>query len=328
MSDGTKISWTDATWNPVTGCSVVSPGCTNCYAMGLAGTRLKHHPSREGLTTKVNGNVVWNGDVRFNEGWIEQPLHWRKPRMIFVCAHGDLFHESVPDEWIAKVFGIMAVAGQPFHGAGDGHDIQKSDFDQKVIARWPRLNHGPHIFQTLTKRSERMQMLLHSQSFRKKVANAAYRFAHNRICAGGLSRDVENGVGWPLPNVWLGVSAEDMARAEQRLPNLINTPAAVRFVSYEPALDHVDMTPWLPLIDWVICGSESGRNKRPFNEDWARSLRDQCQATNTAFFYKQKIGPDGKKIERPFLDRRQWLEFPARVASGEGSVSAMENNND
>lgn len=105
MADHSTIEWTDATWQPITGCSIVSPGCTNCYAMRIAGTRLRHHPSREGLTNPSKAGPVWNGKVRFNEQWLLQPLQWKKPRRIFVCAHGDLFHESVPDEWIDKIFG-------------------------------------------------------------------------------------------------------------------------------------------------------------------------------------------------------------------------------
>lgn len=129
MADGTKIEWTDATWNPITGCSVVSPGCTNCYAMKLAGTRLKHHPTREGLTTDSKAGPVWNGKVRFNESMLLDPLKWRRPRMIFVCAHGDLFAENVPDEWIDQVFAVMALAPH-------------------------------HTFQVLTKRPERMRAYL------------------------------------------------------------------------------------------------------------------------------------------------------------------------
>lgn len=107
MADQSKIEWTDATWNPITGCSVISPGCTNCYAMKLAGTRLRHHASREGLTVDSKAGPVWNGQVRFNEKWIDQPIRWSKPRMIFVCAHGDLFHENVPIRWINEVFETM-----------------------------------------------------------------------------------------------------------------------------------------------------------------------------------------------------------------------------
>jgi protein gp37 len=107
MADNSKIEWTDATWNPITGCSIVSPGCRDCYAMQLAGTRLHKHPSRAGLTKVVNGNIVWTGEVRFNEGWLDQPLHWRRSRMIFVCAHGDLFHEGVRWEWLDQIFDVM-----------------------------------------------------------------------------------------------------------------------------------------------------------------------------------------------------------------------------
>ncbi|MCR5855958.1 phage Gp37/Gp68 family protein [Mesorhizobium sp. J428] len=125
MADGTAIEWTDATWNPVTGCQVTSPGCRFCYAMKLAGTRLRNHPSREGLTVETKNGPVWTGAVRFNEGWLDQPLRWTKPRKIFVCAHADLFYDAVPDEWIDRAFAVMALAQQ-------------------------------HTFQVLTKRPDRM----------------------------------------------------------------------------------------------------------------------------------------------------------------------------
>ena len=126
MADKSLIEWTEATWNPITGCSVVSPGCTNCYAMKLAGGRLKNHPSRKGLTTPSKAGPVWNGEVRFNSEWLDQPLRWKRPRNIFVCAHSDLFHEDVPDLWIEKIVGVMIRAPQ-------------------------------HRFQVLTKRPERMR---------------------------------------------------------------------------------------------------------------------------------------------------------------------------
>jgi protein gp37 len=112
MADGTHISWATATWNPITGCAVVSPGCVPCYAMTLAGTRLKHHPSRAGLTMQSKTGPVWNGRVRFNEAWLDQPLRWRKPRDIFVVAHGDLFFEQVPREWQDRVLDIVFRARQ------------------------------------------------------------------------------------------------------------------------------------------------------------------------------------------------------------------------
>lgn len=110
MAESSSIEWTDATWNIVTGCSIKSPGCAGCYAMRLAGTRLRNHPSRAGLTTMTKAGPVWNGQVRFNAEWLDQPLRWARPRMIFVCAHGDLFHEDVPDEWLHAVFGTMRQA--------------------------------------------------------------------------------------------------------------------------------------------------------------------------------------------------------------------------
>lgn len=209
MADGTKIEWSEATWNIVTGCSVVSPGCTNCYAMRLAGTRLKHHPSREGLTAMSPAGPVWNGTVRFNRQWLTQPVKWTRPRRIFVCAHGDLFHDEVPDAWLIEVFAMMR------------------------LAHW-------HTFQILTKRSK-------------------------------------------------------------RIPDLLATPAAVRWVSAEPLLGLIDLwgrplteydqedsiLPWIDRLDWVVAGGESGLHSRPMHPEWARYLRDQCAAAGVPFLFKQ-----------------------------------------
>ena len=109
MADKSRIEWTDATWNPITGCTRVSSGCEHCYAERLAATRLRRHPSRRGLTDK---HGRWTGEVRFNEKWIDQPLRWKRPRRVFVVAHGDLFHPSVPYEWIDRVFEVMLRARQ------------------------------------------------------------------------------------------------------------------------------------------------------------------------------------------------------------------------
>jgi len=126
MAGSTAIEWTDATYNPITGCTVISPGCTNCYAMKLAGTRLRNHPSRKGLTKVVNDRSVWTGEVRLNEAWIDQPIKWKSPRQIFVCAHGDLFHERVQGSWQDRIFDVM----------------ERADW---------------HTYQVLTKRSERQR---------------------------------------------------------------------------------------------------------------------------------------------------------------------------
>jgi protein gp37 len=274
MAEHSSIEWTEATWNPITGCSVVSPGCTNCYAMRLAGTRLAQHPSRAGLTRDSKAGPVWTGEVRFNKQWLDQPLRWKRPRMIFVCAHGDLFHESVPDEWIDKVFAIMALAPQ-------------------------------HTFQVLTKRSRRMREYVNRDATKADIRNAAEAMfgADHFVWAKVLS------AGFPLPNVWLGVSAEDQARADERIPDLLATPAAVRWLSAEPLLGPVNLDEiaiprpelrasmmWSALrewggapakLDWVVVGGESGPGARPMHPDWARSLRDQCAAAGVPFFFKQ-----------------------------------------
>lgn len=308
MADHTHIEWTDATWNPVTGCSVVSPGCTNCYAMKLAGTRLRDHPSRKGLTAPSKAGPVWNGKVRFNADWLDQPLRWAKPRRIFVCAHGDLFHEDVPDAVIDQVFAVMALA--------------------------PR-----HTFQVLTKRAARMRAYVGDPATMRRIYElvcdrvVVEELAVVLIAPGSDERLVPAGPRihldqWPLPNVWLGVSVEDQARADERVPELLATPAAVRFVSLEPMLGPVDLhIAWLgesalegecwgdclwckkggpPMhncqlgrqseasfdkgrsgLDWVILGGESGPGSRPMHPDWARQVRDDCAAAGVAFFLKQ-----------------------------------------
>lgn len=263
MADGTKIEWTDATWNPIVGCSVTSPGCTNCYAMRLAGTRLKHHPSRAGLTVDSKAGPVWTGETRFDEKALTQPLRWKRPRKIFVCAHSDLFHPATSDEWIDRVFAVMALCPQ-------------------------------HTFQVLTKRPERMRSFITNFRGDNAFPTAA----------------------WPLPNVWLGVTAEDQTRADERIPVLLATPAAKRFVSVEPMLGKVSFAHryrsggydnwlngerWFPgagsinsetvrggtNLDWVICGGESGPGARPMHPGWVRSLRDQCAAAGVPFLFKQ-----------------------------------------
>ncbi|RFC65037.1 phage Gp37/Gp68 family protein [Fulvimarina endophytica] len=276
MADNTKIEWTDATWNPITGCSVVSPGCTNCYAMKLAGSRMKNHPSRAGLTRESKAGPVWTGEVRLNEQWLDQPLRWSKPRMIFVCAHGDLFAEGVPDEWIDRVFAVMALADH-------------------------------HRFQVLTKRPERMRKYLLSPEVKSRIAMAMAVYSSSAtldaIRRWSSLWGTRTAEGWPLPNVWLGVSVEDQTRADERIPILLDTPAALRWISAEPLLGPLDfcktsaaMTfpnhPWrngpiLQGIDWIVAGGESGPGARPMHPDWIRSLRDQCEAAEVPFLFKQ-----------------------------------------
>ena len=282
MADTTKIEWTDATWNPITGCTLVSDGCRHCYAARLAATRLKHHPSREGLARlNAAGEAKFTGEVRFNEQWLDQPLRWRKPRMIFVCAHGDLFHEDVPDEWIDWVFAVMALCPQ-------------------------------HTFQVLTKRPERGRVYLRlviDAGRHLDIQNAADKLKYR------YRQPTDRG--WPLPNVWIGTSVENQATANERIPHLLNTPAAVRFVSAEPLLGPVNFAgmefggndiwgnrnaltgretcleapgeEWASSgqLGWIIVGGETGPKARDMNPDWARSIQSQCADAGTAFFMKQ-----------------------------------------
>ena len=233
MSDKTGIEWTDATWNPVVGCSNVSPACKNCYAARQA-ARLARMGGKvaakyAGLTQDSKSGPVWNGTVRLIEPALETPIRWKRPRRIFVNSMSDLFHPSLTDEDIDRVFAVMALC--------------------------PR-----HTFQVLTKRPERMLAYMEQ-----------------------LSLEI-SGPAWPLRNVWLGVTVENQRRADERLPVLLATPAAKRFVSCEPLLGPVDLCGG---VDWVIAGGESGPNARPSHPDWFRSLRDWCDITDTPFHFKQ-----------------------------------------
>ncbi len=239
MGDNSAIEWTDATWNPVTGCTKVSPGCKNCYAERLA-ARLR----AMGNTRYQNGfRVTLHPDL------LTLPLRWRQPRRIFVNSMSDLFHEAVPETFIHRAFEMM------------------------VRADW-------HIFQILTKRSERLAALA----------------SH---------------LPW-TPNIWQGVSVES-ARYTNRIKHLRTVPAAVRFLSVEPLLGSI---PALPLddIDWVIVGGESGPGRRPMAAAWAREIRDQCIEAGVPFFFKQWGGRTPKAGGR-VLDRKTWDEMPTPFAS-------------
>lgn len=268
MSDKTRIEWTDATWNPVTGCTKVSEGCDHCYAETIA-----HRFA--GTPAYPNGFAVTLRPER-----LDQPLRWQRPRRIFVNSMSDLFHKDVPDEYIARVFAVMA------------------------RATW-------HTFQVLTKRPGRMRSLLNSVDFYRIVRAAMFEMGSTDVEAYGTEL-------FPLANVWLGVSVESQKWADVRIPQLLETPAAVRFLSCEPLLGPVDLTGfgtaqtyWLtgrpewgreesvgngyvvqpltiaPSLDWVIVGGESGPHARPMHPAWARSLRDQCVAAGVAFHFKQ-----------------------------------------
>lgn len=234
MSANSSIEWTDATWNPVRGCTKVSAGCKNCYAERFAERwrGIKGHPFEQGF------------DVRLVPEALELPLKWRKPRRIFVNSVSDLFHKDVPFRFIHEVWGIMRQTPQ-------------------------------HTYQILTKRADRMLEVVSQIRAMEAMGYAKGFYSH----------------------VHLGVSVEDQRAADERIPHLLKTPAAVRFLSCEPLLGPVDLQypafngadslGRLEGLHWAIAGGESGPGARPMHPDWARSLRDQCQAAGVPFFFKQ-----------------------------------------
>jgi len=267
MSADSKIEWTDATWNIVTGCTKVSPGCDHCYA--------------ERLTERFHGKGSF-AEVVLHPERLDLPNRWRKPRRVFVNSMSDLFHKDVPNKFIAT--GWSAMAGNP-----------------------------RHTFQVLTKRPAR------ARAFLRRCARCEHGWwTHDGTNPAGAYEGsgiiVASGDAWPPPNVWLGTSVEDQKRADQRIPILVDTPAAVRFLSCEPLIAPVDLTrvasgmrddvvfdvlgrrydvpgqwqaPMSHGIDWVIVGGESGTGARPIREEWVRSLVQQCQAARVPVFVKQ-----------------------------------------
>jgi protein gp37 len=250
---------------------------------------------------RTGGKFRWTGNVRFVDEHLADPLRWKKSCRIFVNSMSDLFHEKLTNEQIAAVFGVMAAAPQ-------------------------------HTFQVLTKRAERMHDWFKWVEKRGRDIAAVDPDASwwstlvcGREAAHLLSEDFGiDGLPWPLPNVWMGVSVENQQYADERIPFLLETPAAIRFVSYEPALGPVDFSEYLDpcgapcgasneTLDWVICGCESGSGARPMQYDWARAVRDQCAEFGTAFFLKQmEVNGKVQKDPPPELDGDQYLEFPRR----------------
>jgi protein gp37 len=260
----TSIEWTDQSWPVINGCRRVSAGCENCYAERLTASRLSKTPKYQGLAVMGKNGPRWTGETRLWEPHLSMPMRLRKPSRIFVADMGDLFYEGVPDYWIETVFAVMAMARR-------------------------------HTFQVLTKRPERMRDFVLSAA----KAKAAHDIALLHYNPRQLIAEAE-WPGWPLPNVWLGVSVEDQASADKRIPFLLETPAAVRFLSYEPALGplhldpstlgcvgHLAQTFGNLLVNWVNVGGETGPGARPFDIRWARSAIDQCAAAAVPCFVKQ-----------------------------------------
>jgi protein gp37 len=240
----------------------VSEGCRHCYAETLAGRFSEPGQWGHGLATRTPKGARWTGriDVAADATFLA-PLRWKRPRRIFVNSLSDLFHDGVPDAVIDRVFAVMALSPQ-------------------------------HTFQLLTKRPERMLGYLDKAIGR--IADAVQPLRTDNEAVGPLPHIMPGAAWWPLPNVWLGVSVEDQAAADARIPLLLATPAAKRFLSCEPLLGPVTLD-YVPvfgpdrerLLHWVIAGGESGPGARPMHPGWVRQLRDQCAAAGVPFFFKQ-----------------------------------------
>lgn len=260
----TNISWTDKVWNCLRGCSVVSAGCKNCYAMTLAARFAGDNPKTgkplayKGLAYRNSSGAHWTGKVEFVREHLEDPLKWKEPVRIFVNSMSDLFHEGVEDQWLNDIFGIMA------------------------LAHW-------HTFQVLTKRPERMLAYLS-----KGDHGIIHQFQQIEACGGigphrmfralDIKRRDSIPWQWPLPNVHLGVSVEDQNTFDERWGILQRVPAAVRWLSIEPLLGPIDMQAELYEYldewvwpDWAVVGGESGPGHREMPLDAALSVIDQLK---------------------------------------------------
>lgn len=267
------IEWTDATWNPVRGCKKVSPGCRACYAETFA-ERWRG----------VAGHPYEQGfDPRLVPEKLGEPLGWKRPRRVFVNSMSDLFGEFVPYEYIAAVFGVMAAA--------------------------PR-----HTFQVLTKRAERMGRWFENVARLDYCAVMADNALEPFLPRAERAMHFAPGRGaqtWPLPNVHLGVSVEDRRYGLPRIDALRTVPAALRFLSIEPLLEDLGEIN-LDGIGWVIVGGESGARPRSMEEDWVRSIRDQCAVAGVPFFYKQRV-EGRRKVSLPLLDGARHDAMPTEA---------------
>jgi protein gp37 len=248
-----NIEWTDHTFNPWIGCTKVSPGCAHCYAETLMATRYGRVKWGKGQKRERTSEANWKKPCFWNtkEDVLEMsrtPGPRRRPR-VFCASLADWLDEEVDAAWLADLLVLV-------------HDCANLD--------WLLLSKRP-------------------QNWRARL-EAALAF----MDAAGIRHDVKVWIdswlkGTAPANVWIGTTVEDQQRADERIPALLKIPARVRFLSCEPLLESLQLQHWLGTtnIHWVICGGESGPGARPMHPDWARSLRDQCQAAGVAFFFKQ-----------------------------------------
>jgi protein gp37 len=310
MADGTRIEWVrngdgtqGATWNVVSGCTKCSEGCLNCYITRTPPFRIRHRTwDRDGIGGTTG--------VLLHPDRVTVPLGWRKPRTVFVCSLADLFHRDVPDEYIARVFAVMALTPQ-------------------------------HTYKVLTKRHGRMRALLSSSRFTDLIFIEVMRLAVNTIGADAWRWD------YPLPNVHLGVTAENQEWADRRILALLATPAAVRWVSAEPLVGPVSLHRYLPngwsttepgirwnptpphvepsltspTLDWTVIGGESGPGARPMQIEWAETIVRQCQDADVPVFMKQLGSVTGGKHHQDidtFPDHLRVREYPITAAVSAG----------
>lgn len=311
----TDISWTHRpgtvgrTWNPVQGCSRISAGCTHCYAERMAARFAEDGWSNGLINLKTRR---WNGTVRTAKHKLADPLRWRRSSTVFVNSMSDLFHESLTNEEIAAVFGVMAAAPQ--------HQFQVLTKRAKRMREWFEWFQAEVVAEMDPEDTMAEGRLLQLRAFVDAEfdgdAPSVLMNAFDEMAFDTASKPLQ----WPLPNAWLGVSVENQDAADERIPELLRTPAAVRFLSCEPLLGAVNLQhldddakggewcqvnsltgaqtdmgrPCHPVgarIDWVIAGCESGPGARPCKVEWLRSLRDQCASSGVAFFLKQAVQP-------------------------------------
>lgn len=287
MADKTGIEWTDATWNPIRGCSKVSEGCRNCYAMHVAARFSNPGQAYEGLAKRDPAR--WSGQVRFIEEHLEDPLRWKRPRRIFVNSMSDLFHEGLSDDQIDRVFIVMA------------------------LAHW-------HTFQVVTKRAHRMREYLD-----ELYAGRMYELAEKAGAAGpavlaAFANQLPNV--WFIVSVEDQDTADDripqLLQTQATVKGISAEPLLGPLdISIYLATGY-DEPPYDDILNWVIVGGESGPGARPMHPDWARSLRDQCVAAGVPFFFKQwgEWAPYGDSVVNGFCgsDAMKWDHFPSPFA--------------
>ena len=353
MGSDTKIQWTGSTWTAIrarhhkTGkvgwhCVKVSDGCTHCYSKELNGR----------LGTGEQYNASADVEIFLDRKMLQWPLHWKKPRKIFVCSMTDLFADFVPDEYIDQIFAVMALTPQHTYQVLSKRPLRMKDY---ITSAYPRIvtllgeSRTGDVLRTENTRfgsSSRQQASSEGLAASEDPSDRSGRVGDAPTTGsrddgqghcgeirdekqGGISdlrrSDLEACLVWPLPNVWLGVSCEDQATADERIPLLLQTPAAVRFVSLEPILGPIELAMicscsagmhrpdgsitrgnwhhfgcfWYDPnhktngfrskggLDWVIVGGESGPDARPFEIDWAIDILAQCRAAGVPAFFKQ-----------------------------------------